>query len=158
MHKDFQVNIPIFVRSRYKPLTWKGKTYQYNEQIPWQELSVPEESVRIWYRNDLVYHNPELEKQAKVGDRLEELSGVKLETLYRLLNAELKSRVVNKTEYNKKKVKFSKLDNKQRALIRQWLYNNAWASEIFYDLRESILAGTNQEVEVEQDDDETDQE
>lgn len=139
MHKDFQLNVPVFVRARHKNIIWKGKTYGYNSQIPWQEIGIPEDTVRAWFGIDLVYHNSELEKQNKVGDRLEELSGVKLEKLYNLLNAEVKKRTVSKTEYNQKKVKFSKIDQKQRALIRTWLRGNAWAVDIFHELRDQIL-------------------
>lgn len=139
MYKDFQVYTPVFVRSRHKTITWRGNTYNYNQQVPWRELNIPEENVRIWFKYDMLYHNPELEKENQVGDRLGELSSSQLETLYNLLNAKIKSLTNSNSEYNKKKVRRSKIDERQRALIRTWLRNNEWAEDYFYEIRDDIL-------------------
>jgi len=42
-------------------------------------------------------------------------------------------------EYNIKKCKKSKIDDKQRGLIRRFLNNSAWITEDFYAIRDKIL-------------------
>jgi len=56
-----------------------------------------------------------------------------------LLNAEIKSNTNSTTEYTEKKVKQSKLDAKQRALLRSYLRNNKWIEGKFYEIRDGIL-------------------
>lgn len=137
--KYFQQNLPVFVRSFHKPFIYRGNEYNFGQEVPWMTLGMTAQQVQLQFNVGTLYHNSELEKQNKVGDRLEELAGVKLDKLYNLLNAEVKKRTVSTTEYNKKKVKHSKIEQKQRALIRTWLRGNAWAEDHFYELRDQIL-------------------
>ena len=136
---EFQRDWPVFVRSRYNTLTIRGVEYKYNDFFPWKELSVPEESVLMWFKADILYHNSELEKQNKVGDRLSEFDKADLEKIVARLNVLVKQRTNSTNEYNAKKVKQSAIDEKQRGLLRSWLRNNRWAEEEFYTIRDEML-------------------
>jgi hypothetical protein len=67
------------------------------------------------------------------------MAGKQLETLVNLLNAEVKARTSSTSEFENKKCKKSKIDDKQRGLIRRFLNNNSWIAEDFYAIREKIL-------------------
>lgn len=136
---DFQYNIPVFVRNFHKEIIWKNHKWTYNQHIPWQELGIPVDVVRTWFAIDLVYHNPELEKQTKVGDRLQELDKNQLDALVNGLNAVVKSKTVGTQEFNAKKCKKSTIEEKQRGLLRSFLRNNNWIDEEFHKIRDSIL-------------------
>jgi len=136
---EFQRDWPVFVRSRYDPFRIRQIEYGYNDFFPWKELSVPEEHVAMWFKTGLLYHNTELEKQNKVGDRLSEFSKADLETIVARLNLLVKQRTNSTNEYNTKKVKQSAIDEKQRGLLRSWLRNNRWAEEEFYVIRDEML-------------------
>lgn len=137
--KTLQYNIPVFVRSRHHPVIWKGKTFKYNDHFPWQEMYVPEEVVQTLFATDQIYHNPELEVQQQVGDRLVELNKEKLDSLVRLVNAVVKQRCTTDKEYQSKKIKYSKIDEKQRGLVRAWLNRNDWAMEEYLQIRDDLL-------------------
>ena len=57
-----------------------------------------------------------------------------------LLNVEVNKRTSSKTEFEAKKCKKSKIDDKQRGLIRRFLNVNRWITEDFYDIRDKVLA------------------
>jgi hypothetical protein len=139
MNPPIQFDRPLFVRSRHRPITWKGRSWKFQEHFPWAEIGVPEKTVIILYNNDQLYHDENLEVANKVGDRLSEMSRWQLDSLVRLVNAEVKERTGSKAEFDKKKCKFSAVDDKQRGLIRQWLRANPWASEAFYTYRDQVL-------------------
>lgn len=139
MYKDLQVSIPVFVKSRHIDITWQGKTFKYNQNIPWQEMGVPYDTARIWFNSDMVYHNQELEKQTKVGDRLSEFDKSLLEKLVTQINVVVKSRTNSTSEFNDKKCKQSRIEDKQRGLIRSFLRNNAWIEEDFFTIRDNLL-------------------
>lgn len=134
-----QYNQPLFVRHRHRTVKWKGKEFKYNDYFPWQELYVPEATVKVLFDTGMLYHNPDLEKQSKVGDRLAEMNSEDLISLVRQCNAIIKKRATTDKEYQDKKIKQSKLDDKQRGLIRAWLYRNAWMQEDYYTIRDHIL-------------------
>lgn len=136
---EFQRDWPVFVRSRYDPFRIRNIEYGYNDLFPWKELSIPEEHVAMWFKTGLLYHNSELEKQNKVGDRLSEFDKAGLEKLVARLNVLVKQRTNSTNEYNAKKVKQSSIDEKQRGLLRSWLRNNRWAEEEFYAIRDEML-------------------
>lgn len=140
--EQLQENKPIFVRNRYKPIIWKHVSWKFEDNIPWQEMDIPIDVVKAWWSADLIMHSAELEKQQKVGDRLEEMNKAKLDTLYNLLNAVVKKQTSSTSEYKEKKIKFSQVEDRQRGLIRQWLGRNAWAMEDFYKYRDQILGET----------------
>jgi hypothetical protein len=139
MHPTYlgwQVDWPVFIKM---PVSANGKNWKRGEHFNWLEQSIDQDKVAILYATGYLYHNKELEVQSKVGDRLSEFSGKQLETLVNLLNAVVKDRTSSTNEYNIKKCKKSKIDDKQRGLIRRFLNNSAWVTEDFYVIRDRIL-------------------
>jgi hypothetical protein len=139
MHPTYlgwQVDWPVFIKM---PVSANGKNWKRGEHFNWLEQSIDQDKVAILYATGYLYHNKELEVQSKVGDRLSEFSGKQLETLVNLLNAVVKDRTSSTNEYNIKKCKKSKIDDKQRGLIRRFLNNSAWVTEDFYVIRDKIL-------------------
>lgn len=138
MYQNFNTNVPVFVRSFYRPIIWQGKKFHHNEHFPWQEMNMPYETAKTLFYSEQLYHNPELEKQTRVGDQLEALEMPQIEKLVGLLNAEVKERTVSTQEYNKKKLKQSRVRDRQVGLIRSWLRSNEWAHERFHELRDFV--------------------
>lgn len=138
MYLDLQVSIPVFIRGR-EPLVYQSKSYKQDQHFPWLEMNVPYELVRSWFQMGVVYHNPELEKQVQVGDRLIEFEGESLDKLVDAINVIVKSRSNSTTEFTKKRCKKSKIDEKQRGLIRSFLRNNLWIEDEYYELRDKML-------------------
>ena len=139
MHPTYlgwQVDWPVFIKM---PLDANGKKWKRGEHFNWLEQSIAQDKVAILYASGYLYHNTEFEVQAKVGDRLSEMAGKQLETLVNLLNAEVKKRTSSTSEFETKKCKKSKLDDKQRGLIRRFLNSNNWITEDFYTIRDKIL-------------------
>ena len=139
MHPSYlgwQIDWPVFVKT---PFTSDSKQWQNKEHFNWLNRGLGSEVVGLLYTQGFIYHNRDLEKQQKVGDRLSELTGPQLDKLVGLLNAEIKSNTNSTTEYTEKKVKQSKLDAKQRALLRSYLRNNKWIEGKFYEIRDGIL-------------------
>jgi len=139
MHPSYlgwQLDWPLFVK---RPFTSDNKEWQPTEHYNWLNRGIGSEAVANLYIQGFVHHNRDLEKQAKVGDRLSELAGPQLDKLIGLLNAEVKANTNSTKEYNEKKVKQSKIDAKQRALLRSYLRNNNWIEETFFEIRDSIL-------------------
>lgn len=133
----FQIDWPVFVKI---PFTADGKQLKQGEHFNWMGMvGVEADRVALLYASGYIYHNKELEIQNKVGDRLSELNGPQLESLVNLLNAEVKSRTSSTTEFERKKCKKSKIDDKQRGLIRRFLNANHWVTEDFYRIRDNIL-------------------
>ncbi len=139
MHPTYlgwQVDWPVFIKL---PVSANGKNWKRGEHFNWLEQGIDQDKVATLYATGYIHHNKELEVQSKVGDRLSELSGKQLDTLVNLLNAVVKDRTSSTNEYNIKKCKKSKIDDKQRGLIRRFLNNSAWVAEDFYNIRDKIL-------------------
>lgn len=136
---EFQKDWPIFVRSRYDKVIYKGKEFEYQYHIPWKEMNIPEEVVKAWFLADLVYHDTDLEKETKVGDRLSEFDGSDLKKIVDSLNTILKQRTNSTNEFNSKRCRQSTIDDKQRGLIRSWLRSNRWAEDDFFAIRDKLL-------------------
>ena len=102
-------------------------------------MNVEPPRVAQLYASGFLYHNKELEKEIKVGDRLEEMDSAQLDKLVLLLNVEVRNRTNSTSEFTAKKCKQSKIDAKQRGLIRSFLRNNRWIEEKFYETRDNIL-------------------
>jgi len=128
----WQIDWPVFVKVPFQD-------YKQGDHFDWVSKDVDPLRVAQLYSIGQIYHNKELEKQVKVGDRLEEMDGGQLETLVRALNVEVKARTNSTSEYTSKKCKQSKIDSKQRALLRSFLRNNRWVEEKFFEIRDSIL-------------------
>ena len=139
MHPTYlgwQVDWPVFVKL---PLLADNKNWKRGDHFNWLERGLAQDKIATLYASGYLYHNTELEVQNKVGDRLSELAGKKLETLVNLLNTEVKSRTSSTAEFETKKCKKSKIDDKQRGLIRRFLNSNRWITEDFYEIRNKIL-------------------
>lgn len=139
MHPTYlgiQVDWPLFVKM---PLNADGKLWKVGDHFNWLERGIDADKVASLYVTNYLHHNKELEVQSKVGDRLSEFSSKKLDTLVSLLNVIVKDRTSSAAEYNLKKCRKSKIDDKQRGLIRRFLNNSAWITEDFYRIRDEIL-------------------
>jgi len=139
MHPTYlgwQVDWPVFIK---RPFMADSKTWSQGDHFNWLERSIDADKVATLYASGYIHHNKDLEVQTKAGDRLSEMAGKQLETLVNLLNAEVKKRTSSTSEFETKKCKKSKLDDKQRGLIRRFLNNNSWIAEDFYAIREKIL-------------------
>ena len=86
-----------------------------------------------------IYHNTTLAKENKVGDRLGEMNKEQLYRLVVQLNNIVKKRTTTQKEFSDKRCKQSKIEDKQRGLIRRFLNRNPWIVEDFYRLRDHIL-------------------
>jgi len=134
----WQVDWPLFVKV---PFDSNGRTLKQGEHFNWLNPSrhIDETTVAMLYATGKVHHNKDLEKQSKVGDRLEEFNSEGLMSLVKLLNSKVKERTNSTTEFTSKKCKQSTLDHKQRGQIRSFLRNNRWIEEDFYKIRENLL-------------------
>lgn len=132
----WQIDWPLFVKT---PFTADGEEWEQGEHFNWLNRGIDPLAVSRLYSTGFLYHNTELEVETKVGDRLNEMTTAQLDRLVTLLNAEVKSRTNSVTEYTAKKCKQSKIDDKQRGLVRSFLRNNRWIEDKFYEIRDSIL-------------------
>lgn len=132
IYLSWQIDWPLFVKLPFGD-------FKKGDHFNWLQLNVDPSRVAQLYASGFVYHNKELEKETKVGDRLDELEGADLEKLVMLLNVEVKARTNSTNEYNAKKCKQSKIDAKQRGLLRSFLRNNRWVEEKFFEIRDKIL-------------------
>lgn len=132
----WQIDWPVFVKT---PFFADGKEWVRGEYFNWLNRSLDAKAVSTLYASGYLYHNTELEVETKVGDRLNEMNTLQLERLVTLLNAEVKARTNSVTEYTAKKCKQSKIDDKQRGLLRSFLRNNRWIEDRFYEIRDDIL-------------------
>jgi hypothetical protein len=134
--QPIQYDRPLFVKV---PFHAGGIDYKAGYHFPWRELNLTERKVNQLYNNRYVYHNPELETQQEVGDRLEEFDSTMLKKLVDRVNVDVKELTSGTAEYQKKKLKQSKIDDKQRGLIRSYLRRNSWVQERYYTYRDEIL-------------------
>lgn len=139
----WQINTPVFVKT---PFTAFGKEWKRGEEFNWMNQQFRAEdweqqlhNVHNLFNSNFLHHDSSREEETKVGDRLNEMNGEQLYRLVSQLNAEVKRRTTSAKEFADKKCKSSKIDTKQRGLIRRWLRSNAWAEDIFYQYRDSIL-------------------
>jgi uncharacterized protein involved in exopolysaccharide biosynthesis len=132
----WQIDWPLFVKT---PFTADGEEWERGEHFNWLNRGIDPSAVSRLYDTGFLYHNTDLEVETKVGDRLNEMTTAQLDRLVTLLNAEVKSRTNSVTEYTAKKCKQSKIDDKQRGLVRSFLRNNRWIEDKFYEIRDNIL-------------------
>ena len=136
-HLGWQVDWPVFVK---RPFSAFGKPWKIGEEFNWQlQVGAQEDKIAQLYKSGYIQHNRDLEVTTKVGDRLSELNSEQLLSLVKLVNKEVQDRTSTTKEYNDKKIKQSRVDDKQRGLIRAWLNRNNWMLEDYYRIRDSIL-------------------
>lgn len=143
MYKALQHDIPVFVRSFHFPVVCQGKTFVKDQHFPWKEMGLDAKIVEQLFAIDRLYHNPELEKAAKVGDRLEELTPTNLQKLYTLVNSDMKTVLkVSKADFTRYKIKHSKVREKQIGLMRSWVSSNSkWEElmEIWHSRKNDLI-------------------
>jgi hypothetical protein len=139
----WQVDRPVFVKTSFSAF---GKTWGQGEEFNWINQHFRKEdweqqlhNVHNLYASGFIRHNSAKEQTNKVGDRLNELNSEQLRSLVTQLNAIVKNRTSSAQEFGDKKCKQSKIDDKQRGLIRQWLRRNTWATDEFYTIRDTII-------------------
>lgn len=139
----WQIDRPVFVKMEFDAF---GKTWKRGEHFNWNNQQFRAEdwfqqlkNVHKLYLSGFLHHDSGREKENRVGDRLSEFNGEQLYRLVSQLNNIVKQRTSSTQEFKDKKCKSSKIDDKQRGLIRQWLRRNPWAHETFYEYRDFIL-------------------
>lgn len=131
-----QIDWPLFI---VKPFTTGDKTWEKGEPFNWPYYNVSEEAIANLYLAGFIHHDKAKEKVHKVGDRLNEMNSEQLYEVYTKLNNVIKNRCATKDEFNKKRCKGSKIDDKQRGLIRQFLRNTKDIQEDFEVIRDQVL-------------------
>jgi hypothetical protein len=142
----FQEKSAVFVKI---PITAYGKTWKAGEEFNWitqpcraEDWDKMRLTVASLYNQGKLHHDSAREVQNKIGDRLGELNTEKLISLVRQVNAIVKRRSTTEKEFQDKRLKQSKIPEKQRGIIRAWLNRNAWALEEFYPIRDHLLSNS----------------
>jgi len=142
----FQVDWPVFVKI---PFQSANKFWKRGDAFPWAEMNLDQKAVATLYASGYIYHNPELEKETKVGDRLGEMTSKELKRLVIQLNDIVKKRTTTAEEYKQKRCRQSTIPDKQRGLIRRFLRANAYIVEDFYRIRDDIIELSGKEAKEE---------
>lgn len=150
----FQEVKPVFIKL---PFNAFGRDWKKGEHFNWINQAFREEDypeirrkVRDMYLSGKIHHDSSREVQQKVGDRLGELDKEEIASLIRQVNAEVKKRCTTDKEFQTKRIKQSKIIDKQRGLIRAWLNRNNWALDIYTDIRDDLLEKANSKSLVEE--------
>lgn len=116
-----QSSEPLFVKHP-QGLKSQGKWYSKGDYYNWEDIGVIWEDVVKLYNQGWLHHNPELKKNMKqtIGDGLDTMTIDQLHALRDTINEKVKRKATSTTEYNKKKVAYSKIPDKQRGKIRSW--------------------------------------
>jgi len=117
----FQQNRPLFAKT---PFQAAGKFWKIGDRFNWEFLLIPVEKVHAIFVGGFVGHNEDLEeavmKKITIGDGLEELEIDQLHVLVSNINAKVKDKTKDTSEFLAKKCATSKLKDKQIGLIRRW--------------------------------------
>lgn len=144
--QTWQISEPVFVKY---PFSADDKEWKRGERFNWLERNIEDYKVERLYQAGYLYHNPELEVVSKSGDRLNELGRKQLESLVRMLNHRIEKKTATNDEFKKKKVKASRLDDKQRTHIRMWRRRFDEFEQDFLEVREDVLARMSKPVKEE---------
>lgn len=134
----FDPRRPLYVKHP-SGLNLGGTSYKKNQEIPWIEKSLDELRMRTLFKEGFVHHDSDREMTKNVGDRISEMTITQVHTLYTLLNEVLQKRLNNADDFRKQKIKHSKVQDRQVALIRTWIYRNPWVQDDFKTIRDKIL-------------------
>lgn len=139
----FQEAKPVFVKTGFIAF---GKRWKPGEEFNWivqpcraEDFDRMRKTVKQMYDLGKIHHDSSREIEQKVGDRLGELNTEKLTSLVRQMNAIVKKRTTTEKEFQDKRVKQSKIPEKQRGILRAWLNRNNWALEEYYIIRDDLL-------------------
>lgn len=150
----WQVDRPVFIKL---PFFAFGRQWKQGDHFTWDVQAYREEDfkkvrrdIHNLYLSGKIHHDSAREVQQKVGDRLGELDKEGIASLIRQVNAEVKKRCTTDKEFQTKRIKQSKIIDKQRGLIRAWLNRNNWALDIYTDIRDDLLEKANSKSLVEE--------
>lgn len=136
----WQIDWPVFVKM---PFSAFGKDWKFGDHFNWLSHGDPTDEMLLkvsqLYAVGYLHHDLTKEVEVKVGDGLNRMDSAQLEKLVNGLNALVKDNTVSTQEFTEKRCKKSKIDDKQRGLIRSFLRSNRWVEEDFYKLRDNIL-------------------
>ena len=146
----FQEDKAVFVKT---PFNAYGKVWNTGEEYNWKDYPCKAEDwdkirlrTKIQYDTKFLHHDSAREVEQKVGDRLGELNTEKLISFVRQINVIVKKRTTTEKEFQDKRLKQSKIPEKQRGIIRAWINRNNWALDDFYSLRDNLISNTTEEV------------
>jgi len=143
----FQVDWPVFIK---QPFFMFNKKWKVGEEFNWTDQPCRSEDfhniclkVQTLYNTTRLHHDRAREVQQKVGDRLGELNSDEVYQLIRKMNDVLKKRCVTTKEFQDKRIKQSKILEKQRGILRSWINRNHWALEEYTAIRDDLLDRAN---------------
>lgn len=134
----WQRDWPLFV---FRPFNAAGKQWKRGEVFNWLAYHIKPEDVAQLYNAEYVFHNKDLEKQNKVGDRLIEFDRKTIDELIDRLNLLVKEQTITKDQYERTRCRKTQAKDltRQIGLIKSFLNNNKWVVEDFYTIRDEIL-------------------
>lgn len=134
MNRFFNPDKPLFVIDRHYPLISKGKTYGYKDHWPWKETGVNIKAAKNLFDLMKVNHVSEWEDFNGFAT-VSTLTPTNLDKLILRVNDRINKLTPTKQEYNKRKIKLSKIREKQEGLCRTWRNANDKWTEVanFYD-------------------------
>ena len=116
----FQIDRPVFVKTS-NLITYRGRIFKQGQEVKWKELGLPQKAIEAHYNQRFLKHDAALEATAvSIGDGLEVLDIQGLHTLVSDYNKRVEAVCNSVSMYDNRKMKFSKLADKQRGLIRSW--------------------------------------
>lgn len=118
--QPFQVDKPVFVRTS-KPLNYRGRIHKRGSQVKWKELNLPRKTIELHYNQRLLMHDvvKELENTS-IGDGLEVLDVSGLHSMIDEYNKRIEKICTSKRMFDNRKIKKSKIAEKQRGILRHW--------------------------------------
>lgn len=123
---DFQSDLPVFVRAipaGMEYLKFSGRKYTRGQHLPWKELGMKYETVKLLMDQHILHHNESRTVEQKVGDGLDMMTYEEIEALVEKINEKVKANTQSQNDYNKYKVKRSRIRDKQIGLLRSWRRN-----------------------------------
>jgi len=138
-HPDYlglQIDWPLFIR---KPFQTNNKEWKKGEFFNWTFHNVEPRRVALLYSAGFIQHDTAKETTNKVGDRLNEMNHEQLKKVFEQLNMYMKQICATSQEFQQRRCKGSKIDDKQRGLIRQFLRNNPEIKDEYDKIRDYVL-------------------
>jgi hypothetical protein len=121
----FDPRRPLFVAQQFQA---NNKVWTVGSHFPWETLGYKyqEDNIHFLFGNNYLHHNPELEGefqeiiQTISGDGLDSMTIEALRSLVDTINRQVRAKVNNPREYQKKKCATSTIKWRQIAKIRNW--------------------------------------
>lgn len=134
----WQRDWPLFV---FREFNAAGRTWKRGEVFNWLAHHIEPENVAHLYKAEYVYHNKDLEKQNKVGDRLIEFDRKTIDELIDRMNVLVQKQTITKDQFERTRCRKTQAKDltRQIGLIKSFLNNNKWIVDDFYTIRDDIL-------------------